>query len=219
MTDQGTPQEPQVTPQSSPPAGALNPSSDENRVPQARFNAVLQEKNELAARLAALEAVETKRREAEMSELERERAKAQEAEARYQQMQQQLDSERKARLEDKRDSAVAQSLAAAGAIDADDLLTVLRAKYAADLTGIVSSDGSLNSDAIKALVDKVRTERAYAFQSGGPGSPSNRGGQVPTVTSTEASTLAKQVKQQYGYDLDADSLGKRIDMYKDKDIL
>ena len=215
MTDQDTPQESQVTPDASPPAGALTTSSDENRVPQARFNAVLQEKNELAARLAALEAADKTRREAELSDLERAQAKAQESEAKQQQLEQQLESERKARLEDKRDSAVAQSLAAAGAIDADDLITVLRAKYANDLTAILNADGTLDSDAIKALVDKVRTERAYAFQSGGPGSPSNRGGHVPTVTSTEAATLAKQVKEQYGYDLDAESLGKRIDMYKD----
>jgi hypothetical protein len=215
MTDQDTPQEPQVTPDASPPAGAQNTSSDENRVPQARFNAVLQEKNELAARLAALEAADKTRREAEMSELERAQAKAQESEVKHQQLLQQLESERKARLEDKRDSAVAQSLAAAGAIDADDLITVLRAKYANELTAILNADGTLDSDAIKALVDKVRTERAYAFQSGGPGSPSNRGGYVPTVTNTEAAALAKQVKEQYGYDLDAESLGKRIDMYKD----
>lgn len=211
MTDQ-QPQDQNTT--SPAPAGAENTGSD-NRIPQERFNQVLQERNalkasmeEMQAQLAKLQEAETKRREADMTELEKAQAKAQEVEQQYQTLQQQLEAERRARLEDRRDSMLAQSLAAAGALDAEDAVTVLKARHADDVAAVMKGDAP-DPDAIKALVDKARAERAYLFQSGGPGSPSNKGGAIPAPKS-EAAVQMAQFAQQFGYKVDAQKLAERI---------
>lgn len=184
MTDQGQPQE-QNTP--SPTPAEVNNTSSDNRIPLDRFNQVLSERNsiksdyeKLQARLSELEAAETKRREAEMTELEKAQAKALEVEQQYQTLQQQLEAERQQRAVDRRNSAIANSLSAAGATDADGLLIILQARNTADLDAIVpDASGNYDPDAIKALVDKARQTRPQDFQPSGPGSPSNRGGETP----------------------------------------
>lgn len=213
MTDQTNPQDdptPDSTPEPQAPAGAETTSSgDDKRVPLSRFNEVNRERNELKARLEKLEQAETERKQAEMSELEKAQAAAQAAKDALTQTQAQFEQERKARQEDRRDNALAQSLASAGAIDADELVLILKAKQPDDVQALMSEDGTMDSDAIKALVDSTKASRAHNFQSSGVGSPSNRGGKIPAPQSEDASRLAAAAAQ-YGYKVDAASIAKRM---------
>jgi len=210
MTDQETPQAQDTTPDPQSPAGAQNTSSGEdNRIPYSRFKSVLDENNTLKARLDKLEKAEQERKQAEMTEVERATARAAELEAQLKQTAAEREVERKARLEDRRDNALAQSLASAGAIDADELVLVLKAKHANDVSALMADDGTLDSDAIKALVDKTKAERAHNFQTSGVGSPSNRGGSVPSPASQDAQRLAN-IAAQYGYKVDARKVAERL---------
>ena len=211
MTDQpqdSTPQDATPAPQA--PAGVDNMSSgDDHRIPKARFDEVNRERNELKARLDQLEQAEQERKQAEMSELEKAQAKATELEGQMEQLNAQYAQVEKARREDRRDNALAQSLASAGAIDADELVLILKAKQADEVNALMADDGTLDSDAIKALVDSTKAARAHNFQSSGVGSPSNRGGAVPVPESEDANRMAKQAAE-YGYKVDPRKLAERM---------
>ena len=46
---------------------------------------------------------------------------------------------------------------------------------------MLDAQGGLSPDAIQALVEKARSEKPHLFRPGGPGSPSNRGGEIPQI--------------------------------------
>lgn len=169
-----------LDPQSS--AGTPNTRSgeDDNRIPYSRFKEVNEQNKALQARLDALEAADRKRKDAELTDSERAKAEAAEAKTEAERAKAQLEAERTARKLDKRDNALAQALATASAIDADDTVTVLKKRFPAEIEALLTKSGEPDPDAIKALVDKAKTEVSYHFRPGGPGSPSNRDGQVPT---------------------------------------
>lgn len=157
-----------------------------------------------------------KRREADMSETEKEREARVKAEQKLAEFEAQLATERTARLHDRRDNALAQALAAAGAIDADETVTVLKAKNAADIDALLTAKGELDPDAIKALVDKARAERAHHFRPGGPGSPSNRLGEPPAANMDADSAAAAAFLKEYGFKPNEKRLASFIQEHKDK---
>lgn len=157
-----------------------------------------------------------KRREAEMSETEKEREARLAAEKKLADFQAELQTERTARLHDKRDNALAQALAAAGAIDADEVVTVLKAKSSGDVEALLTAKGELDPDAIKALVDKARAERPHHFRPGGVGSPSNRSGEPPAVNMDADSIAAAAFLKQFGFKPNEKRLAADVNESKDK---
>jgi len=65
------------------------------------------------------------------------------------------------------------------------------------------------------LVAKARSERPHFFRPGGPGSPSNKGGEVLTAPLSAKAQLAAQVAAQYGYNLDQRNLAARFQQHED----
>lgn len=157
------------------------------------------------------------RKEAEMSEAEKARAEVEAARKQAEELKAALDGERQQRITDRRDNALAQALAAAHAIDADDALIWLRNKAAEDVAAIVREDGTVDPDGIAALVAKVRAEKPHFFRPGGPGSPSNRGGEVPQVAVNDKAAYAAQLAQQYGFKVDPRRLSSLYEEQQDRD--
>lgn len=215
MSEHESPQENPTNPQS--PAGVSNTSSgEENRIPLARFNQVMAQLKEAQEQLDKFSKAEEARKLAGMTEAERAKAEAEQARQEAAQIKAQLETERTARLHDKRDNALAQALAAAGAIDADEVVTVLKAKNSADIDGLLSAKGELDPDAIKALVDKARTERPHHFRPGGPGSPSNRSGEPPVANMDSDSLAAAAFLAEYGFKPNKERLAAFMNEHKDK---
>lgn len=189
-----------IEPDSQSSAGTENTRGEsEHRIPEARFKQVLDERNELKARLERLEKQADERRKAEMSESERAKADAEEARQKANQLQQQLDAERRERLNDRRKTYVANALAAAQAVDADETVDWLEKHHADELQAALTADGMADPDQIKALVQLARAERPHHFRPGGVGSPSNAGGNPPAANMDAETVAAQQFLEQYGY--------------------
>lgn len=131
----------------------------------------------------------------ESAAVEAERARAAELESA-------LAAERQQRLVDKRDNVLAQALAGAQAIDADDVVSWLQRSAPEQVAKLLRDDGSVDPDGVTALVQKARTEKPHLFRPGGPGSPSNKGGEVPQVPISRRSQVAADLAARYGYKLD-----------------
>jgi hypothetical protein len=219
---QGHSVEPEATPTpapSSPPAEAQNTVPDEQRIPKARFDAVNQERNELRAKLEKLEQAEEQRKLAAMSDLERAQKEKDDAAAKATQLEAQLEQERQERLSDRRKNLVAHALTLAQAVDADETVEWL-AKHAPDeLAQVLGKDDMADPDQIKALVDKAKAERAHHFRPGGPGSPSNRGGEIPQVHITEKAAAMAEAAREHGYDLDKKRLNDRVAQHEDEQAI
>ena len=157
-----------------------------------------------------------KRKEAEMSEAEKARAEVETVRKQAEELKAALEGERQQRITDRRDNALAQALTAAQAIDADDALIWLRNKAAEDVAAIVREDGTVDPDGITALVAKVRAEKPHYFRPGGPGSPSNKGGEVPTVAINDKAALAAQIAEQYGFKVDTRRLSSLYEEHEDR---
>lgn len=215
MSEQEAPQENPVQPQS--PAGVSNTSSGEdNRIPLTRFNQVMAQLKEAQEQLDRFTKAEEKRKLEGLSEAERAKAEAEQARQEAAQIKLELEAERKQRVADKRNNLVATALAAAQAIDADETVEWL-AKHAADeLSAAISADGTPNPDAIKALVDKARTERPHHFRPGGPGSPSNRSGEPPAANMDSDSLAAAAFLAEYGFKPNKERLATFMNEHRDK---
>lgn len=185
MSDTPATPEPEATPKTTPvaPAGAENTVSpgDDPRIPKARFDEVNNKYREAMAELEQLRQADAERRQAEMTELERAQHAAQEAARQASELEQQLTRVQQERLSDRRNNAVANALAVAQAIDADETVAWLQAHKAADLAAAMGADGQADPDQIKKLVDLAKAERPHHFRASGPGSPSNRGGEAPQL--------------------------------------
>jgi hypothetical protein len=221
MSDQPNTPEPEETPSPSTPepsAGTQNTVStgEDNRVPYARFEEVNREKNELKARLEKLEKADEERKLAAMSDVERAKLAATEAASQVEQLKTQLEQERQQRLSDRRNNLVAQALASAQAIDADETVMWLEAHKSDELKAAMSDDGTADPDQIKKLVDLARAERPHHFRPGGPGSPSNRGGELPPANQDVAAVQAAEFLKRYGFEPNKERLAAFMHMHRDE---
>lgn len=91
----------------------------------------------------------------------------------------QLEQLSAARRDDKRTAALSGALRDAKATDVDDLVVLVKAKYSADLDGILGDDETVKAEALTKLVETVRGNHARFFVSSTPGSPSNTGAKTP----------------------------------------
>lgn len=96
------------------------------------------------------------------------------------------------RMEERRQSAILSALKEAK--KPADLLILVNARLADDVTAVMSEEGALDEKAMKALVDKVRKEWPDHFQSSGPGSPSNAGGKIPQA---DKDKIRKSIRVRY----------------------
>lgn len=165
---------------------------------------------------AALLAEYRQRKAADMSEAEKAAIAIDAARKEAEEARNALALERQQRVADKRDNALAQALASAQAIDADDVVTWLQKNAADAVSALVHDDGAIDPDGITALVAKARSERPHFFRPGGPGSPSNRGGEVPQAPLSAKAQLAAQLAEQYGYNVDQRSLAARFQQHEDE---
>lgn len=164
---------------------------------------------------AAALAEHQQRKQADMSEAEKAAAVAAAARAEVDALQAALAGERQQRIADRRDNALAQALASAQAIDADDVVLWLQRHDPEAVAALVGEDGAIDPDGITALVATARTERPHFFRPGGPGSPSNKGGEVPQAPMSAKARLAAELAAQHGYDLDPRSLAARFQKHED----
>lgn len=155
------------------------------------------------------------REAADMSEAEKAAAAIEAARKDAAEARSALDAERQQRIADKRDNALAQALASAQAIDADDVVTWLQKNAADAVSALVQDNGAIDPDGITALVARARSERPHFFRPGGPGSPSNKGGEVPTVPMSDKARLAAQIAAQHGFTVDPRSLAARFQQHDD----
>lgn len=164
---------------------------------------------------AALLAEYRQRQAADMSEAEKAAAAIADARKEADTLKAALEAERAQRVADKRDNALAQALASAQAIDADDVVLWLQRNAQDAVSALVQSDGTIDPDGVTALVAKARSERPHFFRPGGPGSPSNKGGEVPTAPLSAKAQLAAQLAAQHGYSLDPRTLAARFQQHED----
>lgn len=206
------------TPSPAPSAETKNtvPPVDDNRIPYARFKEVNDQNKALQERLDKLEAEAKKRQEAEMSDLEKLAAREAEAKSEAETLRTALEQERQQRLDDRRDNAVAQALASAQAIDADETVDWLRKNAADAMQAVMKEDGTFDPDQIKTLVDKAKADRPHHFRPGGPGSPSNRGGELPAANMTAGAAQAAEFLRRYGFEPDEKRLSAFIQMNEDE---
>lgn len=155
------------------------------------------------------------RKQADMSEAEKAAAETAKARQEAEALKAALEAERQQRVADKRDNALAQALASAQAIDADDVVVWLQRNAQDAVRALVQTDGTIDPDGVTALVAKARTERPHFFRPGGPGSPSNKGGEVPTVPMTAKAQLAAEIAAQHGFKVDPRSLAARFQQHED----
>lgn len=81
------------------------------------------------------------------------------------------------RLRDKQQSALKDAAREAKAKDPNDILMWAKEYAAADLSGLVNEDGTIEEKAVKALIAKAQAAKPDWFGAvAGPGSPSNRTG-------------------------------------------
>ena len=156
------------------------------------------------------------RKEQDMSEAEKAAAAIADARKETDTLKAALEAERAQRVADKRDNALAQALASAQAIDADDVVLWLQRNAQDAVSALVQSDGTIDPDGVTALVARARSERPHFFRPGGPGSPSNKGGEVPTVPMSDKARLAAQIAAQHGFTVDPRSLAARFQEHDDK---
>lgn len=164
---------------------------------------------------AALLAEYRQRKEADMSEAEKATAAIDAARKEAEALKAALEVERKQRIADKRDNALAQALASAQAIDADDVVLWLQRNAQDAVSALVQNDGTIDPDGVTALVAKARSERPHFFRPGGPGSPSNKGGEVPQAPLSAKAQLAAQLAAQHGFNVDPRSLAARFQQHDD----
>lgn len=164
---------------------------------------------------AAALAAHQQRQQADMSEAEKAAAETATARQEAAALKAALEAERQQRLADRRDNALAQALASAQAIDADDVVTWLQKNAADAVSALVHDDGTIDPDGVTALVAKARSERPHFFRPGGPGSPSNKGGEVLTAPLSAKAQLAAQLAAQHGYSLDPRTLAARFQQHED----
>jgi hypothetical protein len=120
-----------------------------------------------------------KKREAEMSAVERAQTEKAQAEKERDEAKATLESERKQRILDRRDSAIESAAQKARAEAPRDVLLWAK-EYARDLLDkALNEDGTVNDKEITALIEKCRTERKNWFTGNAPGSPSNSDGRPP----------------------------------------
>lgn len=164
---------------------------------------------------AALLAEYRQRQAADMSEAEKAAAAIADARKEADTLKAALEAERAQRVADKRDNALAQALASAQAIDADDVVLWLQRNAQDAVSALVQSDGTIDPDGVTALVAKARSERPHFFRPGGPGSPSNKGGEVPqSPMSARAQQMADLIAQ-HGFKVDPRNLAARLQQHED----
>lgn len=91
-----------------------------------------------------------------------------------------LDAEKRARITDRRNSAISVAAVGAGAIDAGDVLAWAERSGGDTLAKTVREDGAIDDAAVKKLIDAALKDKPHFFKPAGqqrtPGSPSNAGG-------------------------------------------
>ncbi len=91
----------------------------------------------------------------------------------------------KARVSDRVETALKIAANTAKAKNVNDVLILLNAGYADDVTKLVNDKGEVQDKAVETLIDKFRKDKPEHFSVAGPGSPSNRGGKTPTAKPKE----------------------------------
>lgn len=114
----------------------------------------------------------------QMSDAEKLQAKMDKVTKRASELEAELNQERQARREAVRDVAIEK--AAVGAEIPADVVTWAQVHATEELAKTLDDDGAVDESAVKALVEKCRKARPNWFTAGGPGSPSNNGGKIPT---------------------------------------
>jgi outer membrane murein-binding lipoprotein Lpp len=99
------------------------------------------------------------------------------------------------RLKDRLDGVIASEARDAKAQHPDDVIDWIRTKSGEDLSKLVGEDGKVDAAAIKALVEKAKTARPTWFNTGGPGSPSNKGGKVPEPNADAKKQAAQDLRR------------------------
>jgi hypothetical protein len=97
-----------------------------------------------------------------------------------------LEDERQARQRDRdafhaqqRDRAVASGAQAFHAVDPNDVIAWAAREQPDALASVIAADGSIDPDAVDALVAACRGARPHYFRSSAPGSPSNSRANAP----------------------------------------
>jgi len=114
--------------------------------------------------------------EADLSAAEKSEAARLKAEKERDEAKTALESEKAARLIDKRNDALMAAAAKAGALDAKDVLRWAGDESADALKATLKDDGALDDKAVDALVAAAKKAKPHYFGVGAPGSPSLSGG-------------------------------------------
>jgi hypothetical protein len=165
-----------------------------NRVKEAKSTAVNDLVKELgfenADALKTMIADAKKRADAEKTDIDRANDVAQQAQKERDELKAQLDTEKQARLIDRRNNAIAA--AASKAHNPQDVILWAESDGKEHLEKVVKDDGSIDDAAVKALVAACQKAKSYLFGVTGPGSPSNRDGRPP---SADAERIQKALEQ------------------------
>lgn len=152
---------------------------------QARENELLKELGfdpEQGGNLDGLKALVKQARdhaEGQKSELQKLQDKVTALEAKNQALQKEADETNAARVTDRRNAKITELAVKAKAEVPADVVVWAEANAADLLKATVKDDGTVDEAAVNKLVEECRKQRKGWFGGGGPGSPSNRGGEVP----------------------------------------
>lgn len=118
-------------------------------------------------------------KEGQMSELQKAQAALDTEKKRADKAVQDAADLKTAQLEKERHGALKDAAREAKAEKPEHVLMWAKEYAAADLLTLVDEDGKVDAKAVEALIKRVQAAEPKWFGTGGPGSPSNRGGNTP----------------------------------------
>ena len=148
-----------------------------------------------AAKAKALLDAEKARKEEEMSEIEKLQAQLAEKEAAIETANAAVEAAKQQRITDQRNAALRKAIAAANPVDEDAVFSLI---LTGDLTGVVDQEGGINEDAIKTVVEGLKTSKPTLFIAPTGGSPSNRGGTNPQPNAERKKSIQEQMRKKHG---------------------
>lgn len=149
------------------------------RAEESRIKKLLDELGvDSADTLTRLVQAERQRAEGEKSELQKLQERLAAAEKNAADAQNLLAEAEKKRLIERRDEEIKSALRDARTNKPGSVLTLMAAEHP-EMVEAVMKNGAVDKDALSKLVELAKKEHAEMFVGGGPGSPSNRGGDIP----------------------------------------
>jgi uncharacterized protein YdcH (DUF465 family) len=165
--------------------GAAQPSQTEQeteenpaRVPYARFQQMVEERNALQERIDAFETAEQERRDAELSDLQRAQNQATDLREQLQTANERIQELETAARQQALNASIER--AARDARNIQQVITLLGADEAltTQLNAALAEDGTVDDTAVLAVVDGFRKANSHLFGTGHPGNPAHDEGRA-----------------------------------------